>query len=54
MLPNQEDARKLERLLEKLFEDDGSTPEDVKVWKDRPRTETYSACCNYSYSSYNG
>ncbi len=54
MLPYQGDAKKLEKLLEKLFEDDESTPKDVKVWKGRRSAETYGSCCTYNYSDYGG
>ena len=54
MLPYQEDGNELERLLEKLFEDDESTPEDVKVFRDIRSAETSSNCCTYNYSNYGG
>ena len=54
MLPYPKDTEKLEKLLEKLFEDDELTPEDVKVWKGRRSSSAYSSCCSISYSSYDG
>ena len=52
MLPYQEDGKKLEELLEKLFVDNESTPEDVKVWRGSSSVGTLGNCCNYSYGSY--
>lgn len=52
MLPYQEDARKLEKLLERLFEDDdGSTPDDVEVLRG-PGPWPFSSCCSHSYGDY--
>lgn len=54
MLP-YEDGKKLEKLLEKLFEDDDeSTPEDVVVLRRPiPPIEPFG-CCSNNYSSYGG
>jgi hypothetical protein len=51
MLP---DGAKLERLLEKLFEDDEESGlEDIVVLKKPIRPlETHSDCCSYNYSAY--
>jgi hypothetical protein len=51
MLPYQEDGKRLEQLLEKLFEDDGSTPEDVGILRKPGRPRPLSECCSYSYGS---
>lgn len=52
MLPYQEDAKKLEKLLESLFEDDNSDIEGIKVWKKPGFSTTSSSCCHYTYTSY--
>ena len=53
MLPYQEDGKKLERLLERLFEDDdGSAPEDIEVLKE-PGLRPFRSCCSHSYGDYN-
>jgi len=53
MLPYQRPTEKLEKLLEQLFEDDNSTPEDVKVLKrPKPFMPTDGNCCTYSYLGY--
>ena len=55
MLPYQEHRKKLEKLLEKLFEEDSdyeSVPEEVKVLKKPRPFEPFTNCCSYSYSSY--
>jgi|GEM_PF-1601433 len=56
MLPYQEDQKKLEKLLENLFEDDDeSIPEDLAVLrKPIPPIEPFTNCCNYNYGSYGG
>ena len=53
MLPYQRHTEKLEELLEQLFEDDNSTPEDVKVLKrPKPFMPADGNCCTYSYLGY--
>jgi hypothetical protein len=52
MLPYQEDGKRLEQLLEKLFDDDESTPEDVGILKKPGRPGPRSDCCTYSYGGY--
>jgi hypothetical protein len=55
MLPYQEDAKKLEKLLEKLFEDDDeSTPDDVVILDGPagPWPIPFGNCCSYSYNNY--
>jgi len=51
MLPYQEDAKKLEKLLERLFEDDDL--EDVEVLR-RPGPRPFGNCCSLSYGDYGG
>ena len=53
MLLYDRDEKKLEKLLERLFEDDGSVPEDVEVLG-RPGPKPYGSCCTSSYSDYGG
>ena len=48
MLPYQEETRKLEELLERLF-NDGSTPEDVQVLRKPFPPGPLSDCCSYNY-----
>ena len=53
MLPNQEAGKKLETLLEKLFDvSDGSTQDDIVVLRESSQAGTLFACCSYSYTSY--
>ena len=51
MLPYQKDAKKLEKLLERLFTYDESTPDDVEVLR-RPGPKPFSDCCNYNYANF--
>ncbi len=46
----------LEKLLERLFEDDDElTLEDTVVLRGRIRLpETFSTCCTYNYAGYGG
>jgi hypothetical protein len=53
MLP-YEDGKKLEKLLERLFGDDESTPEDVVVLRGPIPPIKPFACCSNSYGSYGG
>ena len=47
----QEDRRKLEKLLDKLFKDDcDDLPEDVVVLG-RPQPGRLESCCSYSYAT---
>ena len=49
MPPYQEDRKKLEKLLEKLFKDDCDTlPKDVVVL-DGPQPGRLERCCAYAY-----
>ena len=50
MLPYQDDAKKLEELLDRLFNDE-SPPEDVTVFKKPSLPGPRSGCCSYSYGS---
>ncbi len=44
----------LEKLLESLFDDDGSTSEDITVLNMGIRLpEISSSCCTYNYAGYN-
>ena len=53
MPPYQEDRKKLEKLLDKLFKDDCDTlPEDVVVLGG-PEPGRLETCCCYSYESLN-
>jgi hypothetical protein len=49
MLPYDRDEKKLEKLLERLFEDDDL--EDVEVLGG-PGPKPFSDCCSLSYGSY--
>ena len=51
MLPYQEDGKKLEKLLEKLFEDDESTLADIEVLREPGPPKPFGSCCSYSYGS---
>ncbi len=54
MLPYQENRKKLEKLLEKLFEDDDEwTPDDIAVLRKPKRPiRPFTDCCSYSYGGY--
>ena len=53
MLPYNEAGSKLERLLEKLFEDTELPAEDVSVMQMPKRPPIrIDTCCTYNYSSY--
>jgi hypothetical protein len=47
MLPYQEDQKRLEKLLEELFEGD----EDVAVFRKPGLPRPMNDCCRYSYAS---
>jgi hypothetical protein len=53
MLPYQEDGKKLEKLLERLFEDDELTPDGVEVLRG-PGPRPFGSCCTHSYGDYGG
>jgi hypothetical protein len=50
MLPYQDDGKRLEKLLENIFDD---TIDDVGIlkWPGRPKPRGGS-CCTYSYGMY--
>ncbi len=55
MLPykHKEDGKKLEKLLEKLFEDDDKpTSVGVTVLREPTSPLPFYNCCNYNYGSY--
>jgi hypothetical protein len=52
MLPYQDYTSKLEKLLERLFEDSESTSEDVEVLRKPRPFESSSSCCTYNYGGY--
>ena len=55
MLPYEESRKKLEKLLEKLFEEDDDyepIPGDVEVIRKPRPFEPFTSCCTYSYTSY--
>ncbi len=57
MLPykHKEDGKKLEKLLEKLFEDDDkSTSVGVTVLREPGSPVPFYSCCNYNYAQYSG
>ncbi len=52
MLPNE---KKLEELLEKLFEEnDGSTPDGVVILRKPGLMKPFSDCCSCNYGNYGG
>ena len=52
MLPYTEDGKKLEKLLEKLFEDgDESAGDDVEVLRKPGPPKPFGSCCTYSYGT---
>ena len=48
MLPYEENTKKLEDLLQKLFEDD----DDIAVLERGLESTTYTNCCTYTYGSF--
>jgi len=54
MLPYQEETKKLENLLEELFEDADPDPddEDIDLLKKPRLPEPFRSCCTYNYGSY--
>ena len=46
---------KLEKLLERLFDDEESADDDVSVlkWRTTP-PEALGCCCSHNYACYNG
>ena len=48
MLPYEENTKKLEDLLQKLFEDD----DDIAVLERGLQSTTYTNCCSLNFASY--